>query len=107
MNWDIVLFSETRAPSRSCEITGGHTLYTSGKGHDATGVGVLVNARHAGKHVFVDISDRVMYVDLELHGKACRAIAAYLPHAGYPAMFVDAIYEQLSACCRTPRICIV
>eukprot|EP00959_Pyramimonas_sp_CCMP1952_P426396 8931013-Pyramimonas_sp.AAC.1 len=75
MNSDIVLFSETRAPSRSCKITGGHALYASGKGHDATGHGVLVNARHAGKRGFVDIIDRVMRVDLELRGKARRAIA--------------------------------
>ena len=107
MYWDIVLFSETRAPSASIVVSGGHTLHTSGKNHDATGVGILIHARHSGKKVAVNISDRVMYVDVELHGKACRAIAAYLPHAGFPAMFADEVYEQLSSCCRTARICIV
>ena len=103
MNWDIVLFSETRAPSRSREITGGHTLYTSGRGHDATGVGVLVHARHVGKHVSVDVSDWVMYVDLELNGKTFREIAAYIPHADVPAMFVDAIYDCAHAAGQSER----
>ena len=96
MYWDIVLFSETRAPSAAVVVFGGHTLHTSGTNHDATGVGILIHAQHSGKKVALNVSDRVVYVDVEL----------YLPHARFPAMFADQMYEQLSSCCRTARICI-
>ena len=43
INWDIVLFSETRAESQNAILDGGHLLFTALGENSAAGVGILLH----------------------------------------------------------------
>ena len=67
LDWDIILFSETRAESKTVEIEGGHCLYLHRGEYVASGVGVLIHARLVDSIRSTHfVSDRVLRVDLEL-----------------------------------------
>ena len=59
--WDIVLFSETRAPSGKVILDGGHVLYSNiGTDNAYAGVAILLHAKHCKKNTCVHmISGRV------------------------------------------------
>ena len=65
LTWDVVCFSETRAPTDDVILHGGHRLLTSRGTAAHEGVAVLLHARLADlvKRVHC-ISGRLMYVDL-------------------------------------------
>ena len=107
IRWDVIMFSETRMPSQTPILSGGHRLCASGRGHDATGVAVLLHARHVLKQTSISLSDRVLYLDCVLYRQEARVVAAYLPHASLPRMDVNHVHDQLYVACRTRRACIV
>ena len=46
----------------------------------------MLKARWADKVITIGtVSDRIMYIDLVIHGRTYRIISVYMPHAGYPA----------------------
>ena len=60
------------------------------------GVAILVHARWASSVVkFQKISDRVVYVDLVLHGLKYRVVAVYVPHARYAQILFDDCFDDL------------
>ena len=99
MQWDIVMFSETRSCHGIIELHEGnfrHICFGSGTETFSAGVAILLHERHAKNVVNAKvISDRVMYVDFTVGGKKLRSIAAYAPHAGYSADDFNAFFEQV------------
>ena len=66
LDWDIILFSETRVESSTVELEGGHRLYLHREDYSASGVGVLIHARLVGSIRSTHfVSDRVLRVDLQ------------------------------------------
>ena len=96
LDWDIILFSETRAESQTVEMEGGHRLYLHRGEYVASGVGVLIHARLVDSIRSTHfVSDRVLRVDLELAQRKISCCAVYLPHAGYPETVLEQVYEQV------------
>ena len=99
VQWDIVMFSETRSSHGIIEVHKGnfrHICFGSGSETFSAGVAILLHERHAKNVANVKvISDRVMYVDFTVGGKKLRSIAAYAPHAGYSADDFNAFLEQV------------
>ena len=96
MEWDIILFSEARAPTNIVDLDNGCRLYTSFGTNIAAGVGILVNA-HLVPHIIGHkcISDRVMCVQFQLGTKKLCCYAVYIPHCGYDIQLYDHTYDQL------------
>ena len=77
-------YSEKRRPSKNVILEGGHRLVTSLGDFVHAGGGILIRARWASiVTTFYRISDRLLYVDVRLYGKAHRILAIYVPYAGY------------------------
>ena len=99
VQWDIVMFSETRSSHGIIELHEGnfrHICFGSGTETFSAGVAILLHERHAKNVANAKvISDRVMYVDFTFGGKKLRSIAAYAPHAGYSADDFNAFFEQV------------
>ena len=99
VQWDIVMFSETRSSHGIIELHEGnfrHICFGSGTETFSAGVAILLHERHAKNVANAKvISDRVMYVDFTVGGKKLRSIAAYAPHAGYSADDFNAFLEQV------------
>ena len=98
VQWDIVMFSETRNNHGIIQLHGGnfrHICFGSGTETFAAGVAILLHERHE-KHVAKAkiISDRVMYVDITVGGRKLRSIAAYAPHAGYSDDDLNAFFNK-------------
>lgn len=87
MQWDIIIFSETRGSHDIVELDDGvhsHMCFGIGRQTSAAGVAILLHARHKKRiKQNVVLSERVLYVDVEVARKKIRIIAAYAPHAGY------------------------
>ena len=86
LEWDIICFTESRAPTQDILLHGSHRLICSlsdSAQSPASGVGILVH-RKLRKRVIrkICINDRVMAIDLKLGGKVIRIISVYLPHSG-------------------------
>ena len=61
-----------------------HMCFGIGKKTSAAGVAILMHVRHkkwAKRNVV--LSERVLYVDVQIGKNKIRIIAAYAPHAGY------------------------
>ena len=61
VEWDIVLFSETRAMTGRIILDGGHALFTSITDNAFAGVGILLHAKHVNKSDCIhNVSGRVL-----------------------------------------------
>ena len=104
IQWDIICFSEARAPDGDIILTGGHRLITT-LGEDIhAGVGILIHASLSACVLDIGtISSRVMFVDMKfnssvkvdgpmrgesnfIEGRSIifRFVSVYMPHGGYP-----------------------
>ena len=87
MQWDVIIFSETRSSHDIIALDDGvqsHICFGIGTKTIAAGVAILMHARHkkwAKRNVV--LSERVLYVDVQIGKNKIRIIAAYAPHAGY------------------------
>ena len=96
VEWDVVLFSETRAAKGNVILDGGHALYTNIGDNAFAGVGILLHAKHVNKsNRIYNVSGRVLALDFVVNGKRVRSIAVYVPHCGYSAQALEETYEQL------------
>eukprot|EP00973_Karenia_brevis_P049700 6900361-Karenia_brevis.AAC.1 len=76
MSWDVILFSETRAETDDVLLDGGHRLILYRNEYYASGVGILIHARHTNYVKAIHrISDRILCVDMEISGKVLDLIA--------------------------------
>ena len=86
IQWDIICFSETRAADGEYTLNGGHGLFCGRGDSIYAGVAILVNTKWVPYIICSErVSDRIVYIDLDIFGKQCRVIAVYFPHAGYPS----------------------
>ena len=96
MEWDIILFSETRAESQIADLDGGHRLYLHRNEYYAFGVGILIHASLVNNIRSVHyISDRILRVDLHFAQRNISFCAVYVPHAGFSLEFLEQTYDQL------------
>ena len=96
IQWDVVLLSETRSPSGTYILDGGHVLFTALSENSSSGTGILLHTEHVKKSNKLHyISDRVLALDFMAYGIKIRAIAVYAPHAGYPVEDFDTTFDQL------------
>ena len=99
MQWDVIIFSETRSSHDIIELDDGvqsHICFGIGSKTIAAGVAILMHARHkkwAKRNVV--LSERVLYVDVQIGKNKIRIIAAYAPHAGYSEQDFANFFEQL------------
>ena len=106
MDWDIVLLSETRAPSQILTLEGGHLLYTELDGNKFAGVGILLHAKHVRKtNRICAVGGRVLALDFMVNKIKIRAVAVYLPHMGYPVSEFDETFDQLRCVIDEGRRC--
>ena len=106
MDWDIVLLSETRAPSATMVLDGGHVLYTELDDNKFVGVGILLHAKHARKtNKMHAVGGRVMALDFVVNKIKIRAVAVYVPHIGYPVSEFDETFDQLRCVIDQGRKC--
>ena len=69
LQWDLILFNETRAISQDLLFDVGHRLLSSLDDNIAASVGIFVHARHVSNvRKVYRISDRILRLDLELLG---------------------------------------
>ena len=97
IEWDFVLFSETRTQLSDCVLRGGHRLITNFGDCNSAGVGILVHARWTRyiRKVHL-VSDRVMAIDVSIAHYSARIAAVYMPHAGYGLDAIIDTYDELS-----------
>ena len=96
ITWDIVFFSETRAASEVMNLDDGHRLYLFRTESVSAGVGILLHKRLVPHVQAVKyISDRILRVDVQIGKTRFACCAIYVPHAGYPAAYLDEVYEQI------------
>ena len=82
MEWDIILFSETRAESQIADLDGGHRLYLHRDEYYAFGVGILAHANLVNNIRSIHSkSDRIPRVDLQFTQRKISFCAVYVPHA--------------------------
>ena len=83
IDWDFVLFSETRTELADRVLRGGHRLITNLGDCNSAGVGILVHARWTRciRKVHM-VSDRVMAIDVSIAQYSVRIRAVYITHAG-------------------------
>lgn len=96
VEWDVVLFSETRFANGPTNVMDPHVLFASGDRSPCAGVAILLHARHK-RHVksVQFISERLMYLDLRTCRGLMRIVAIYAPHAGYPKEELTDLYHQM------------
>ena len=96
ISWDVVLFSETRAPSGKQVLEGGHVLYTHLDTNMFAGVGILLHSKHVKKSNRIrKVSDRVLGLDVIVNAIKITVVAVYMPHCGYSVECFEDTYEQL------------
>ena len=99
IRWDFICYSETRCPNKDVTLVGGHRLVTSLGDFVHAGVGILIHARWTSDvTTFCRVSDRLLYVDVKLHGKGYRILAIYVPHAGYNVNEYEICLDDLRKC---------
>lgn len=90
IQWDVVCLSETRIVDGNYTIRGGHRLFCGRDEFVYARVAILVHTRWALSIIqFHKISDRLLFVDLLLHGSKYNVIAIYVPHAGYQQIWFN------------------
>ena len=106
MEWDIILLSETRAPSQTLVLDGGHLLYTELVDNKFAGVGILLHSRHVRKTNKIHaVGGRIMALDFMVNKIKIRVVAVYLPHMGYPVSEFDETFDQLRCVIDEGRRC--
>ena len=85
IRWGVICLSETRAADGEYIVEGGHCLFC-GRGESYyAGAAILIHKRWVHSiTACVQVSDRIVYIDLVVFGKTYRIIAVYVPHQGYP-----------------------
>ena len=84
IEWDIILFTEARCDTGEYHLDGNHILFSSGCRSEASGVAILVNAKHAKKKLKVSRkSFRIMGIEMKIGQTQYLIISCYLPHVGY------------------------
>ena len=87
MQWDIIIFSETKSSHDIVELDDGvqsHVCFGIGRKTIAAGVAILMHVWHkkwAKRNVV--LSEGAWYVDVQIGKEKLRIIAAFAPHAGY------------------------
>ena len=87
MQWDIIIFSETKGSHDIVELADGvqsHVCFGIGRKTIAAGVAILMHVWHkkwAKRNVV--LSEGALYVDVQIGKEKLRIIAAFAPHAGY------------------------
>ena len=90
IEWDIVLFTETRMQSETLELQDGHILFESGCKDLPTGVAILVHRKYQASNLkAMLINDRIIALNLRMHNQRFKIRSSYLPHDGYG----DAVYQ--------------
>ena len=103
-------FNEARTVEATQLIDNSHMLCSSSADGNASEVAILVALEHIRcVHAVHVVSDRVIAIDLSLHGRMIHVIAVYIPHSDCPLPFIDDVYQQVSplsrqAQCRYMRI---
>ena len=96
VTWDVILISESRTPSGTYYLDGGHILYTVLLDDDFLGTGILLHAKHVkGSNVIHRVCSRVLGLDLRVNGIKIRAVAVYVPHCGYDIEHFNETFDQL------------
>ena len=96
IQWDIICFSETRAPDSNVELTGGHRLICSRGDQKYAGVAILIHARWSDSIINISCRNgRLMWVDLTIGAHTHRYISVYAPHAGYPFAEFQALMDSI------------
>ena len=96
ISWDIVLISESRTPSGTYCLDGGHILYTVLLDGDFLGAGILLHCKHVkASNVVHRVSSRVLGLDFRVNGTKLRAMAVYVPHCGYDIEHFNETFDQL------------
>ena len=97
-HWDIIVFVETWRPEAH-EIFStphGHTWFGSGGGDRSNGIGFLLHARWPYS-AFNPVSQRVAYLDLNIHNAKYRIFGVYMPHTGREDIEVESVYAMLDS----------
>ena len=98
VDWDVVLFSQTRSARERCVLEGGHVLYTSETVTQAAGVAILLHKKHVHRVGQVtSLNERLMFLDLHCGRRCVRFISLYMPHAGYSIEALRSVYDMLHA----------
>ena len=96
VDWDVILFSETRSAHGRCVLDGGHVLYTSEIATQAAGVAILLHRKHVHRVGQVtSLNERLMFLDLHYGRRCVRFISLYMPHAGYSLEDLRIVYDML------------
>ena len=96
VEWDVVLFSETRAAKDKVILDGGHALFSNISDNPFAGVAILLHAKHVNKsNRIYNVSGRVLALDLVVNKRRLRSIAVYVPHCGYSRQDLEETFEQL------------
>ena len=96
LEWDALLFSETRTAIGKRILPGGHMLLGSTTVTNFSGVAILLHQRHRNSFSNVQcIPDRLMSIDLQCSGGVVRLVAGYAPHMGYSQDELQTFYDQL------------
>ena len=104
VQWDIIFISESRTPSGTYCLDGGHILYIVLADDDFLGTGILLNAKHAkSTNVVHNISSRVLGLDFRVNGIRIRAVSVYVPYLRYDVEVFDATYDHLRYFCAAGR----
>ena len=73
-----------------------HCFVACGGKHKASGVAIVINARHA-KHAEMEaVNENICAVNLKMHGQRTCIIAVYIPHAGRSSDEQENVYTELS-----------
>ena len=98
VEWDLVLLSETRAPSETYILDGGHVLYTALDDNKFGGVAILLHAKHVRKSNKIhEVSGRILALDFMVNKIKVRAVAVYLPYMGYTVSEFDELCDILGS----------
>ena len=96
VDWNVILFSETRSARGRCVLDGGHVLYTSEIATQAAGVAILLHRKHVHRVGQVtSLNERLMFLDLHYGRRCVRFISLYMPHAGYSLEDLRIVYDML------------
>ena len=90
--------SGTRATDGNYTVGGGHRLFCGRDEFIYAGVAILVHARWASSIIrFHKISDKLVFVDLLLHGSKYKVIAIYVPqHRGWRGDTFEEVLSELA-----------
>ena len=97
--WDALMATETWRSEKEewMKLPGGHRFLGSGGLKGQRGVAIILHERWRGSvKGHRAVSERLAWVDVNMHGKKFRLVVAYFPHAGYGEAEVDKLYAELA-----------